>query len=157
LLAIDVAAIGVGSSGPVKYSDDWPVRYLAGPVLIGLAWGATVGGLFLALPKCEPHWIGETPREGRVRATWPLAFSLALLAGATAPIVNAIAIGYTLPLTWSTEEREVHVILAGVTGFAGALLPYAFPPRTYSAALELDRLRFGYDGRTAFVGWSGTF
>jgi hypothetical protein len=157
LLAIDVAAIGVGSSGAVKDSGDWPIRYLAGPTLIGLAWGATVGGMWLAAPKCEPHWIGETPREGRVRATWPLAISLALLGGATAPIVNAIAIGYNLPLDWSTEEREVHIILAGVAGFAGALLPYALPPRTYSAALELDHLRFGYDGRAGFLGWSGTF
>ncbi|HEY8088395.1 MAG TPA: hypothetical protein VIF09_11135, partial [Polyangiaceae bacterium] len=132
---------------------------MAGPVAIGLTWGATVGGTWLALPKCAPHWVGETPREGDVRATWPVALSLALLAGVTAPFVNGIAIGsYNLPIEWSTFEREMHVVAAGLAGFGGALLPYVLPPRTWSAAREIDRLRFGADGRGgAFVGYSATF
>lgn len=159
LLALDVGAIGYGSSADIKFSTSEPVRTLIGPGLIGLAWGATIGGTWLALPKCEPHWVGETPPEGGVRATWPLALSLALLAGATAPIVNAIAIGsYNLPLEWSTEERAMHLVVAGVAGFGGALLPYLLPPRTWAAARELDRLRFGTDGHgNAYIGYSAVF
>ena len=90
-----------------------------------------------------------------MRATWPVALSLALLAGATAPIVNGIAIGTFcaapacqggLPADWSTFEREMHVVVAGLSGFGGALLPYLLPPSTLSAARELDRLRVGADG-----------
>jgi hypothetical protein len=156
LLALDVAAIGVGSSSIVKFADEEWERF-TGPLMIGVTWGATVGGMWLALPKCEPHWVGETPREGGIRTTWPLALSLALLAGATAPIVNAIAIGYNLPLNWDTPEREVHIIIAGLAGFGGALLPYAIPPITYKAARDLDRLRFGYDGRAGFISYTATF
>ena len=35
--------------------------------------GRRAGGGYLALPKCDPHWVGEAPREGDVRASWPLA------------------------------------------------------------------------------------
>ncbi len=157
LVALDVGAIWYGSSGMVKYSDDVPLRAIVGPGMIGATWGATITGLWLALPKCEPHWVDEAPREGGVRATWPLALSLALLAGATAPIINGIAIGYNLPIEWSTPEREVHVVVAGLAGFGGALVPFLLPPRTWSAARELDRLRLGYDGRSAFVRYEGTF
>jgi hypothetical protein len=130
---------------------------MSGPVVIGVVWGATVGGSWLALPKCDPHWIGEPAREGAVRARWPLALSLALLAGATAPIANAIAIGYTQPASWSDFERAMHVVAAGVAGFGGALLPYVLPPRTWTAARELDRIRFGMDARGAFIGYVGSF
>jgi hypothetical protein len=155
-VALDAGAIWLGSSNAIKYSDSVPSRF-AGPAMIGLTWGTTVGGAWLALPKCSSHWVGETPREGEVRATWPLALSLAVLAGATAPIVNAIAIG-SLPGEWSTFEREMHVVTAGITGFAGALLPYLVPPRTWAAARELDHLRFGVDGRGgAAVGYVFAF
>jgi hypothetical protein len=111
--------------------------------------------------------VASPPREGDVRATWPLALSLALLAGVTAPIVNGIAIGTFcappacqdgLPAAWTTFEREMHVVAAGVSGFGGALLPYLLPPRTWSAARDLDHLRMGADGRgNVFVGYSAAF
>jgi hypothetical protein len=152
----------------VKYANgnDWDValRTIVGPGLIGTTWGATITGTWLALPKCEPHWIGETPREGDVRSSWPVAISLAVLAGVTAPIINGIAIGtcfnvscYYLPLAWSTLEREAHIFVAGVSGFGGALLPFLLPPSTLRAARELDRLRFSYDGRNAYLGYVASF
>jgi hypothetical protein len=149
----------------VKYSDSVAVRF-SGPTMIGVTWGATVGGAWLALPKCRKHWVGEPPREGDIRADWPVALSLALLGAATAPLVNAIAIGSCnpptcqggLPASWTTFEREMHIVTASVSGFGGALLPYLLPPRTWSAAREIDRLRCGADGRgTVFVGYSVSF
>jgi hypothetical protein len=166
LLALDVAGIWAGSSFDIKYSDSIPIR-MTGPVMIGVTWGATLGGAWLALPRCSPEWVSSTPREGNVRVTWPVALSLALLAGATAPIVNGIAIGTFcaapacqggLPADWTTFEREMHVVAAGLSGFGGALLPYLLPPRTLSAARELDRLRVGADGRgNVFVGYAASF
>jgi len=166
LLALDVGAIWFGSHVSVKYSPDLALRMTA-PVAIGLTWGATVGGAWLALPQCDSTWVGETPREGGVRATWPVALSLALLAGATAPIVAAIAVGGCdsntpwcqgdLPASWTTAEREMHVLTAGLTGFGGALLPYVFPPRSWAAAREIDRLRIGADGHGAYVGYVAAF
>jgi hypothetical protein len=166
LLALDVAGIWAGSSFDIKYSDSVPLR-MTGPVMIGVTWGATLGGSWLALPQCSPEWVRWTPREGNVRATWPVALSLALLAGVTAPVVNGIAIGTYcatpacqggLPADWSTFEREMHLVTAGLAGFGGALLPYLLPPRTWSAARELDRLRFGADGRGGvFVGYAMSF
>jgi hypothetical protein len=152
-VALDAGAIGWGSSDTFKYTGSIPVR-LAGPAMIGLAWGATVGGGWLAMPKCSAHFVGEPPPEGEVRMDWPVALSLALLAGSTAPIVWGISIGPSnLPLEWTMFEREMHVVVAGVMGFGGALLPYVIPPRTWSAARELQRLRVGTlpgpDGRMA--------
>ena len=147
---LDAGAMWAGSSDAIKNADSVLVR-MTGPAMIGLVWGATVGGAWLALPKCSPEWIGETPREGGGRASWPLALSLALLAGATAPVVNAIAVGNTQPVEWTTLEREMHVVTAGLAGLGGALLPYLIPPRTWAAARELDRLRFETDGRGAAV------
>jgi hypothetical protein len=161
LALVDVGGVAFGSSGDVKYAGSVPLRY-SGPVAIGLTWGATVGGVWLALPKCSPSWVGEAPPEGGVREAWPLALAFALLAGATAPIVNGIAIGGTLPQAWSNEEREAHVIAAGVAGFVGALVPYLIPPRTWSAARDLERLRLGIastarGGTSAFVGYTMAF
>ncbi len=146
LLVLDAGAIWYGSNVDVKYSSSVPVR-MAGPALIGVTWGATVGGA----------WVGESPREGDVRESWPLAVSFALLAGATAPFVNGIAVG-NLPITWSTPEREMRVVTAALAGVGGALLPYVLPPRTLSAARAIDRMRFGFDARGgAFVGYRASF
>jgi hypothetical protein len=134
--------------------------------MIGLTWGATVGGAWLALPKCEHHWVGSPPREGDIRASWPLAISLAVLAGVTAPVVNAIAIGNCnppacqggLPAGWTTPEREGHILAAGLAGFGGAFIPYLLPPRTWRAARAIDRLRFGVDAKgNVFVGYGVAF
>jgi hypothetical protein len=166
LLALDVGGIWLGSSSRIKYADSLAIR-MTGPAMIGVTWGATLGGTWLALPQCSPEWVRSTPREGNVRATWPVALSLALLAGVTAPIINGIAIGTYcsvpdcqggLPANWTTFEREMHVVAAGVSGFGGALLPYLLPPRTWSAARDLDHLRVGADGRgNVFVGYSAAF
>jgi hypothetical protein len=156
LVALDAGAIWLGSSGTVKGSGN--VVSLAGPAMIGLAWGASVGGAWLALPKCSMEWVAEPPREGEVHQTWPLALSLALVAGVTAPIVNAIAIGSNLPQDWTTRDREIHVEVAALAGFSGALLPYLVPPRTTAAARELHRIRFAPDGRGgAFLSYAAPF
>jgi hypothetical protein len=156
LLALDAGAVWLGSSQPIKYSSSLAVRF-TGPAMIGLTWGATVGGAWLALPKCSPSWVGESPREGGVRSNVPLAISLALLAGATAPIVNGIAVG-RLPTSWSELESQMHIVTAGVAGAAGALLPYLLPPRTWAAARELEHIRVEVDAHgDPFVALSGTF
>jgi hypothetical protein len=153
---LDVGAVWLGSSDPIKFSGRYPS--LAGPAMIGLTWGATVGGAWLALPKCSPNWVGEPPPEGEVRATWPLALSLALLAGATAPIVNGIAIGsFNLPGDWTTFDRELHVVVASVAGFGGALLPYLFPPRTWRAAREIEHIRLGAGQSSVFLSYVALF
>ncbi len=160
LVLLDVGGIAFGSNGSVKYSDSAYLRYSA-PFAVGLTWGATVGGGWLAAPKCSPSWVGEPPPEGGVREAWPLAVAFALLAGATAPVVNGIAVG-DLPSSWSTAEREAHVVVAGVAGFAGALLPYLVPPRTWAAARELERVRLGIGaapggGAGGFIGYASQF
>ena len=156
LLALDVGAVLVDAQTSIQNSDSMPVRFI-GPASIGLAWGATLGGGWLALPKCDPHWVGEPPREGEVRATWPLALSIALLAGATAPIFNGIVLT-SASEPWSTFERSMHVVAAGVAGFGGALIPYLIPPTTWSASRELQKIRVGTDGRgTISVGYTLSF
>ena len=157
LLALDVGAIWGGSSDAVKASSSIPVRGVLGPGIIGLTWGATVGGAWMALPQCSSTWVGAPPPEGQVRERWPLALSLAILAGVTAPVINGIAIGFDLPVAWSTFEREMHLVVAGVAGFAGAFVPYLIPPSTWSAARELERLRVSTDGHSAFVGYGREF
>jgi hypothetical protein len=157
LAVLDAAAIGVGSSYSIKYTDSVPLR-MSGPLMIGLAWGATIGGAWLALPQCSPDWVGESPREGGDRAIWPMALSLALLAAATAPIVNGIAIGSNLPHDWTDLERATHVGVAGLAGFGGALLPYVLPPRTWRAAREIERIRVaGGAGGGMFLSYAVVF
>jgi hypothetical protein len=162
LAALDTGAVAYGSSYRVKWEDvkqdAATVTFrLSGPFTIGLAWGATIGGGWLALPKCSFEWVGESPREGAIRENWPVTLALALLAGSTAPVINGIVIGFALPPRWTTFEREMHLVTAGVAGFGGALLPYLLPPRTAAAARELDKLRFATDGRSVFLGYTTTF
>src|SRR5438105_11069306 len=75
-------AVGAGS----KFAPDAAVRSI-GPGLIGLSWGGLVGGAYLALPKCHSYYAGGPPPEGSVGTTVPIAIALAVLAGATAPIL----------------------------------------------------------------------
>jgi hypothetical protein len=102
------------------------------------------------MPKCEPHWVPTAPREGQVRIKWPLALSIALAASISAPVIMGVATG---PLqtddkhTWSTEERASRLLISGGFAFAGALLPYLLPPRTWRAARELERIRLSGDSR----------
>jgi hypothetical protein len=157
LAVIDVGAFWLGSSDIFKYEVD-NIPRLGGPAMIGLAWGATIGGAWLALPKCSPGWVQGPSRDGDERATWPMALSLALLAGATAPIVNGIAVGSNMPPDWQTGERAAHVVVAGFAGFVGALLPYLIPPRTWTAAREIERIRVSAGARGGmFLGYALPF
>jgi len=168
LAAIDLAAIFANSfnantppgedPGPwsgFKVSHDWTVRML-GPVTIGLAWGATVGGGYLALPKCDPNWVGFPPREGQSRASWPIAVALAGFASITGPMIMGIATG-PVPFDWSTEERTARLIVTGAFSAVGALLPYLVPPRTWSAARELEKIRAEVAPQGAFISYSTRF
>ena len=156
LALLDAGSFLYTSEDGIKGSGAPIVRY-SGPISVGLAWGATIGGAWLAVPKCSMDWVGEPPREGDARASWPLALSLSLLAGATAPVANGVFVGSQSP-RWSTEERAGHVVAAGLAGVAGALLPYLLPPRTWTAARELQRLRFAVDEEGRWVvGFGGRF
>jgi hypothetical protein len=155
LVAADVGAI---------YLDSWHLQYsgtpgvrLMGPSIIGLTWGATLGGGFLALPKCSSTWISAEPPEGGARSSTWTAVAIGLLAGATAPVIVAIQSPYFPPVDWSTNERSLRLILSGGTGFLGAMIPYALPPRTWRAAKELERIRAGADDRGAFVTYTLRF
>jgi hypothetical protein len=157
LVLLNAGAIAYGSADSIVDGSSVVVRFTA-PTFVGLAWGVGIGGGWLALPHCDPHFVGELPREGDVRANWPVALSLALLGGATAPMINGILVGGNQPIDWSTPERTAHVLTAAFAGFAGALLPYLLPPRTWTAARELEHLRVGTDARGGFsVGWQAAF
>ena len=133
------------------------VRFL-GPAGVGLTWGFTIGGGYLALPKCSPDYVTAAPPEGNVKTNWEVAIIFAALAGLTAPIVEAIETG-TAPPQWNDAERITRLVLASGLGIAGALLPYLLPPKTWRAAKELERLRAAptADGHGAFVSWGVRF
>jgi hypothetical protein len=131
---------------------------LLGPSFIGLSWGFTIGGGYLALPKCSPDMVQAAPPEGNVRADWPVAVALTVLSMATAPVLVGIETGQgpaTLP--WSTGERSARLVLAGAGGTIGALLPYLLPPKTWRAKKELEHIRAGATTGGAFVGYSTAF
>jgi hypothetical protein len=156
LVALDAGAVVLDWDPDVQSSSSGVVRF-TGPVALGLAWGATLGGGWLALPKCDPHWVGEPAREGDVRDTLPLALSMALVAAGTAPILQGVVIG-SGPAEWSTTERAMHIVTASAAGFVGAFVPYLLPPTTWSAAREIARLRLGADVRGGFsVGYAVWF
>ena len=98
--------------------------------------------------------------EGAVASPWPLALSTALFAGVSAPFFVAIGKGRD-PVAWEVSERSMHVIVPGVTAFAGALLPYlpALAPRNARAARELQKLQIGAppQGAGAFATFTTTF
>lgn len=139
LVLLDAGGIAVEAQNSLQQSGTTALHFV-GPLAVGLPWGATLGGGYLALPKCDPQWVSAPSREGDVRASWPLALAIALLAGASAPVIDSIVIG-GYPQQWSTLERSMHVMTAGVAGFTGALVPYLLSPRTWAAARELQHLR----------------
>jgi hypothetical protein len=51
----------------------------------------------------------------------------------------------------------MHVVTAIIAGFGGAFLPYFVPPRTWAAARELDRIRFGAQTGGAYLGYAVAF
>ena len=133
------------------------VRYL-GPSGMGLTWGFTLGGAYLALPKCSPDYVSAPPPEGSVRTDWEIAVAIAALAGITAPVLESVETG-TIPPAWSNGERVMRLVLASGFAVAGASLPYLLPPKTWRAAKKLEDLRGAptADGRGAFVSWGIRF
>jgi hypothetical protein len=108
------------------------------------------------MPKCSPHYVSTTPPEGDVHASWPVAFAFALLAAATAPVVDYIAIG-PVPDAWSNAERVTRIVLAGTVAFGAAFIPYLIPPRTVWAARQLQHLRANISAQSSFVSYTVTF
>jgi hypothetical protein len=87
---------------------------LVGPSLVGLSWGFTLGGSYLALPKCSRDFVASTFPEADGHLDWPIAVSLSLLAAATAPVIVGVETGQgNVTLPWSTAERSMRLILAG--------------------------------------------
>ncbi len=165
LVVLDVASVWFSTSIPVKYSQNQPLRYF-GTGIAALTLGATFTGTYLALPKCDPHWVTYAPREGDVHVSWPLAVSIGLISGVIAAGAYGVELGqqvyYQFPnggplLTWSTEERAGHVLLAGLAGFGGSFLPYLLPPKTWRAARELANIRAGVSSNGGFLGYSFSF
>jgi hypothetical protein len=156
-LLVNANVVAAGVHVATKYAPDTGVRML-GPGFVGLAWGALIGGGYLAMPKCHNQFAGGAPPEGDVHSSLPLALGLATLAGATAPVLMGIEMG-PLVQSWTTEERVMRLVTAGLAGFAGALLPYIpfLAPPTWRAAKELERLRIAPLERGAWVGYSARF
>jgi len=154
-----MAAGVVGSSylsiGPLKHQDTEAVR-LVGPGMVGLFWGAFLSGAWLSLPKCDPMWVEGTPPEGNVRAAWPIAAAISLLATVTAPAIDYIFLG-AVPMSWSDTERSTRLFLAMGTGLVGSLVPYVLPPKTWSAKKEIDRIRLGEVAGGPFVSYGFVF
>jgi hypothetical protein len=138
-----------------KYDGSAFVREL-GPAFIGLTWGTFFGSFYPSLPTCSPHFATSIPPEGDVRTNWPLALAFAALAGATAPIVDFIAIG-PVPTTWSDAERVTRLFVAGTLAFGAAFIPYLLPPKTVRAARELLKLRPSVSAQGSFVSYSLRF
>ena len=139
----------------MKYDPNEPVRDL-GPALVGLTWGSFVGAFFPSMPKCSPHIVTTAPPEGDVRASWPVAFAFALLAGATAPVVDYIAIG-PVPDAWGNAERVSRIVISGTLAFGAAFIPYLIPPRTVWAARQLQHLRASVSAQSSFVSYTFQF
>lgn len=141
--------------GHLKNMGPATVRFI-GPSLVGFSWGGLLSGGYLSLPKCDPLWAQGPPPEGNVRAVWPMATAIAILAGVTAPIMDWNFLG-PAKKSWEVEERSARVFIAGGFGVLGALFPYLLPPTTWSAAREIERMRIdGYrDGAT--VSYARTF
>ena len=117
-----------------------PGLRLLGPGLVGFTWGGLLSGGYLSLPKCDPLWAYGAPPEGNVRAQWPLATAIAVIAGVTAPIMHYTFLGPVKPI-WPVEERSARVFVAAGAGILGSLFPYILPPKTWAAAKEIERMR----------------
>ncbi len=154
LLALDAGAVFVDT----QYFRFLPQPGLRpiGPSIAGLTWGATVGGVYLSFPKCDPRWTAQIPPEGDVRAQWPMALALAMGSALTAPFFARIEQGAIIQ-EWPVWERFLDTALPAVTGFAGALLPYLVPPRTWAARIEMEKLRLNVSDHGASVGIRFTF
>lgn len=113
---------------------------LLGPGLVGFSWGGLLSGGYLSLPKCDPLWAWGPPPEGNIRTVWPMAAAVAIISGVTSPILDYTFLG-PVKLQWAVEERSARVFVAAGAGVLGSLFPYILPPRTWSAAREIERMR----------------
>lgn len=143
------------SIGQLKQSETPGVR-LVGPGLVGFFWGAFLSGGYLSLPKCDPLWAEGAPPEGNVRADWPIAAAISLIATVTAPAMDYVFLG-RVPIHWPVPERTGRLFLAMGTGLAGSLFPYLVPPRTWAARKEIDRIRIGAVAGGPFVSYGFAF
>ena len=125
--------------GPLKQSGQPGIRMI-GPGLVGFTTGGFLSGGYLSLPKCNPQWAEGPPPEGNIRATWPIATSIAIISGVMGPILDYTFLG-PVKLDWAVTERSARVFVAMGAGVLGALFPYVLPPRTWAAAKEIQRLR----------------
>lgn len=137
-------ALGFGGSiflniDQLKHSRSLPARML-GPSLVGFTWGGLISGGFLSLPKCDPLWAYGAPPEGNVRVQWPIATAIAVTSGVMAPFMDWLFLGAP-KLWWDVSERSARVFVAAGFGVLGSLFPYVLPPRTWSAAKEIERIR----------------
>ncbi len=137
-----------------KYNDQPGIRTI-GPGLVGLTWGFTIGGGYLAQPKCD-GFVQSPPPEGGVRTTWHVAVALAMLSATSAPMIEWFLNG-PVPLEWSLAERHYRILASAGAAFGGALLPYLLPPKTWRAAKELERIRVGADTTGSWVSYTVRF
>ncbi len=145
-------AASIGADVTLVNGSTKPGVRLVGASLVGLTWGAALGGVYLSLPKCDPTWISHPTVEGAVRSEWPVALSVAALASITAPIIVCLEQGTCAPNTrtdYGPDERALRVLLPMSLSFVGALVPYVLRPSTYRAAKELERLRVETDGTSS--------
>jgi hypothetical protein len=154
-MALGVAGTEYVNLQILKPSEQPGVR-LIGPGLLGFFWGGFLSGGYLSLPKCDPMWAEGPPPEGNVRADWPLAAAISLLAVVTAPAIDFIFLG-AVPVHWPVPERSGRVFVAMTTGLLGSLFPYVVPPKTWAAKLEIRRIRLGEMAGGPFVSYGFTF
>lgn len=153
--AVGTVASILVNTGYLKHSDSIGVRMI-GPSSIGLFWGAFLSGGYLSLPKCEPTWAYGAPPEGSIRATWPMAAAISIIATATAPVMDYAFLG-PVKIEWEVTERSARVFVAMGTGLAGSLLPYLLPPRPWAAKKEIERIRLGEVAGGPFVSYGFLF
>lgn len=123
----------------LKGSSSFPVRML-GPAMVGFTWGGFLSGGYLSLPKCDPLWAYGPPPEGNVRAQWPIATAISVTSAIMSPFMDWLFLGPP-KLWWDVSERSARVFVAAGFGVIGSLFPYILPPRTWSAAKEIERIR----------------
>lgn len=155
VMAAGLVASEYESIGLVKFSEKPAVR-LTGPALVGFFWGGFLSGGYLSLPKCDPMWAEGAPPEGNIRAVWPMAAAISLLATVTAPALDYVFLG-AVPVNWPVPERSARVFVAMGTGLAGSLFPYLVPPKTWAAKREIDRIRIGEVAGGPFISYGLTF
>jgi len=153
--AVSVVTSVLVNAQYLKQQQEPGVRLIA-PAWTGLSWGLLLGGGYLSLPKCDPLWAGGPPPEGNIRADWPIAVSIALIATATAPLIDFTFLGAVKP-EWTDGERAARMFIGLGSGLAGSLLPYLLPPRTWAARKEIDRMRIAPTYGGASLSYSMSF